>query len=262
MGAGKPGTPGRARSLHARPVRWIDGRMLDSAIRVLIVDDDEICREILQNVIVQQGVEVSVAVDGLDGLEKLTAEPFDILITDINMPRMDGLALLREARQRYPHILTIIITGYGSLESAIEAMRQGTYDYIQKPFKLDEIAITARNAVDKIKILRDKNGILEELEQAYRRLQVLERERLPAHEPRALEATEPPAEGRRSYVLFPRHTLPLAIFEKPAELSLQVLDELERLKELKQSGVITDKEFQSLKRKILAKINSPLSGVE
>jgi DNA-binding NtrC family response regulator len=117
------------------------GSGVESPVKILVVDDDEICREILKDSIGQWGVEVGLASDGLEGLEKLAAGPFDILITDINMPRMDGLTLLREAKQRYPHILTIIITGYGSLESAIEAIRQGTYDYMQKPFKIEELAV-------------------------------------------------------------------------------------------------------------------------
>jgi DNA-binding response OmpR family regulator len=227
---------------------------VDSVIRILIVDDDEICREILRDSIAQEGVEVALSGDGLEGLEKLAEEPFDILITDINMPRMDGLTLLREARQRYPHILTIIITGYGSLESAIEAIRQGTYDYMQKPFKIDELAVTTRNAVEKIKILKDKQRILEELESAYRRLHQLEEEQRLSREANVLDLKETYFGGLNPYGLFPRHTLPLAAFERSAEEATYVLTELERLRDLKQKGIINDREFESLKKSIIDKL--------
>jgi YesN/AraC family two-component response regulator len=234
---------------------------VDSVIRILIVDDDEICREILRDSIQQEGVEVALSGDGLEGLEKLAREPFDILITDINMPRMDGLTLLREARLRYPHILTIVITGYGTLESAIEAIRHGTYDYMQKPFKIEELAVTTRNAVEKIKILKDKQRILEELESAYRKLHQLEEEQRLSREANVLDLKEKYFAGLNPYGLFPRHTLPLTVFERSAEESTYVLTELERLRDLKQSGILNDREFESLKRSIMDKSANAKLGV-
>jgi DNA-binding response OmpR family regulator len=233
---------------------------VDPVVRILIVDDDEICREILQDSIQQEGVEVALSGDGLEGLERLAAEPFDILITDINMPRMDGLTLLREARQRHPHILTIVITGYGSLESAIEAIRQGTYDYMQKPFKIEELAVTTRNAVEKVKILKDKQRILDELESAYRKLHQLEEEQRLSREANVLDLKEKYFAGLNPYGLFPRHTLPLAVFERSAEESTDVLTELERLRDLKQKGILNDREFESLKRSIIDKLANAKLG--
>jgi DNA-binding NtrC family response regulator len=127
--------------------------MLESPIRILIADDDDLCREILRDAIQGEDVFVKIAADGVDALEMLGSSPFDILITDLNMPRMDGLTLLGHARELHPHILSIIITGFGSLESAIEAIRRGAYDYVQKPFKLEEISVAIRNAKEKITIL-------------------------------------------------------------------------------------------------------------
>lgn len=229
---------------------------MENHVKILIVDDDEISREILQDAIEQPGVEIGLASDGVEGLEKLATQPFDILITDLNMPRMDGLTLLREARQRYPHILTIIITGYGSLESAIEAIRQGTYDYIQKPFKIEEMTVTTRNAIEKIRILREKNRIFEELELAYRKLHKLEAESSSKQAIKTPESSEERLASFDSLYLFPRHTLPLSLFEKPAEGTARVLTELERLNDLRQKGLINTKEFESLKRIILDKMDN------
>lgn len=233
---------------------------MDLPVKVLIVDDDQICREILRETLASHEVEVALAGDGIEGLEKLSAEPFDILITDLNMPRMDGLTLLKEARDHYPQILTIIITGYGSLESAIEAIRKGTYDYIQKPFKIEEILIVTRNAIEKIRMLREKHRMLEELAAAYRKLQQLEAERASSQKPAAADADGGSSEFLNTVCLFPRHTLPLSLFERLPEEPGQVLTVLERLKDLRQQGIISDDELDRLKRRVLNRIDRPRAG--
>jgi DNA-binding response OmpR family regulator len=233
---------------------------VDLPIRVLIVDDDQICREILRETLATHEVEVTLAGDGIEGLEKLSAGPFDILITDLNMPRMDGLTLLQEARKHYPHILTIIITGYGSLESAIEAIRKGTYDYIQKPFKIEEILIVTRNAIEKIKMLREKHRILEELGLAYRKLHQFEAERASREDPAAREAEDGSSEILNTVCLFPRHTLPLSLFERSPEEPGDILTVLERLKDLRQQGIISDDELDRLKKRVLDKMDRPKVG--
>ena len=232
---------------------------MDPPIKVLIVDDDQICREILRETLESQEIEVALAGDGLEGLDRLSSQPFDILITDLNMPRMDGLTLLQEAREHYPHILTIIITGYGSLESAIEAIRKGTYDYIQKPFKIEEIQIVTRNAIEKITMLREKQRILEELGLVYRKLNQIEAQQG--------KSEKTPQEGDDGFVqtlntiaLFPRHMLPLSLFEKSPDESGGVLAVLERLKDLRQQGIINDDELDLLKKRVLGRMDRPRTG--
>lgn len=97
----------------------------ETAARVLLADDDEIFLDILAETVEEAGGEVELASDGVAALEQLSAGDFDILISDLNMPRMDSLTLLRQVRALYPHILSILITGFGSLESAIQALRLG-----------------------------------------------------------------------------------------------------------------------------------------
>jgi CheY-like chemotaxis protein len=233
---------------------------VDGPIKVLIVDDDQICREILRDALTTHEVEVTLASDGIEGLEKLAAEPSDILITDLNMPRMDGLTLLQEAREHYPHILTIVITGYGSLESATEAIRKGTYDYIQKPFKIEEILIVTRNAIEKIKMLREKNHILQELALAYRKLQQLEGDQENGQERPKKDSSEGPPGALNTLCLFPRHTMPLSFFERSSDEPARVLAVLERLKDLRQQGIINDDELKRLKRRVLDRMDNLKTG--
>lgn len=227
---------------------------MELPVKILIVDDDDVYRDLLKDAIEELGVEVDLSADGVQALEKLQVAPFDVLVTDLNMPRMDGLKLLTYARQFYPNILTIIITGYGSLESAIEAIREGAYDYVQKPFKIEQITVVARNAIEKVKILRDKAKLLKELELAYRKLQLLERE--PHVEQSDGELAFPDSRAENTYFLFPRQSLPLYLLETPLENADHALNKLERLRELKKEGVISESEFSLLKKSIINSLGS------
>ena len=151
---------------------------MESPVRILIVDDDEITREILHDAVDQPSVEIALSTDGMNALDMMAKEAFEILITDLNMPRMNGLTLLREARQLSPQLLTIIITGHGSLESAVQALRHGTFDYIQKPFKIEEMAATTRNAVQTVKMMRERKRMLRELESVHLKLRLLEEQQV------------------------------------------------------------------------------------
>ena len=150
---------------------------IETAVRVLVADDDEVFLEILAETVEETGAAVELAADGLAALEKLSAGDFDILISDLNMPRMDGLTLLRQVRTLYPHILSILITGFGSLESAIQALRLGAYDYIQKPFMVEQVAVTIRNAVDRVKTYKERAILLREIEELHRKIYSLEGKR-------------------------------------------------------------------------------------
>ncbi len=227
---------------------------MEPTIRILIVDDDEVCREILKDAVEDVSAEVALAADGREALARLAEHPFDVLITDLNMPDIDGLTLLRQARERYPQILTIIITGYGSLESAVEAIRQGAYDYIQKPFRIDEIAIATRNAVDKVRILQERARLLEELERAYRRLRILDVNDTGGGATQGTASAGDP--GGSPCVLLSRHLVPLSLLESRPTDSGRIISELERLKDLRREGMLDDAEFERLKRLIFARMES------
>ncbi len=235
--------------------------MENRPVKILIVDDDEVYRDVLKDAIGEADTELSVAASGEEALELLEASPFDILITDLNMPGIDGLTLLKKARQLYPDILTLIITGYGSLESAVEAIRCGAYDYIQKPFRIDEVSVSTRNAIEKVRILRERQALLEELEKAYLRLQQLEGEAhtqgrdAPSAEetPWGPDKTDPKA--RRRMVWVPGRALPLDVPAGPREAMGQVLTDLERLKELRRERIVDEAEFERLKKIILRNVD-------
>lgn len=235
--------------------------MENRPIKILIVDDDEVYRDVLKDAIGEEDSELSLAGSGEEALELLEASPFDILITDLNMPGIDGLTLLKRARQLYPDILTLIITGYGSLESAVEAIRSGAYDYIQKPFRIDEVAVSTRNAIDKVRILRERQALLDELEKAYLRLQQLESEA--RKQGRCEESAEETLwegqvandKGRSRMVWVPGRSLPLDAFEGPKDTMGRVLADLERLKELRRERIVDETEFERLKKIILRNVD-------
>jgi DNA-binding response OmpR family regulator len=163
---------------------------------------------------------------------------------------------LQEARGHYPHILTIIITGYGSLESAIGAIRSGTYDYIQKPFKIEEIQIVTRNAIEKIEMLREKNRMLEELRSVYHKLDQCEADRESRPVGHLEDFSEGSSSAGRTLHLFPRHTLPLSLLETSSDEPNRVLTVLERLKDLRRQRIINDDELERLKKSVLDRMNN------
>lgn len=218
----------------------------EEPVWILIVDDDEVCREILHDTIRWDGVEVVLAGDGLEAMSQLGLRPFDLLITDLNMPRMDGLTLLKKAREQFPNLITIIITGYGSLESAIEAVRLGAYDYLQKPFKIEEMTVTAKNAIDKVRILREKSELLQEIEFLHGQLQTM-------RQGVSLEGAGNGGQGERSdsICMFPDRSLPLFMIERPPRDVSGMIDALRNLKELRQEGLLSEHEFMRLKKRII-----------
>jgi len=120
---------------------------------LLLVDDEVNARDALALALRRDGYNVLTAADGEQGQEKLDNYPVDVLITDMKMPGMSGLELLQYARGNYPDVMVVMITGYGSIESAISAMKDGAFDYITKPIKLDEVRMTIVKAIEKRSLL-------------------------------------------------------------------------------------------------------------
>lgn len=107
---------------------------------VLIVDDEKIIRDVLARSVTREGYTVDQATDGRDALDKLAISPFDIVITDIKMPIMDGIELLKKVKAQYPEISVIVITAYGGSCTPADALKAGADRHITKPFKNFEIA--------------------------------------------------------------------------------------------------------------------------
>ena len=115
--------------------------------RILVVDDEQMTRINLEHVFVKEGYEVATAEDGLEALSILEKEHFDVLVTDLKMKKMDGMTLLEKAKAMDPAIVVIVITGYASVPTAIDAMTKGSYYFIAKPLRLDEIRTVIRAAL-------------------------------------------------------------------------------------------------------------------
>ncbi len=115
--------------------------------RILVVDDEESIREFLEIMLKKEGYEVTCAEDGLKAKEVLTKKSFDMVISDLQMPNMTGIELLKHVKESYPDLVFMMITAFGTTESAVEAMKMGAYDYLTKPFKLDEVRLNIQNAL-------------------------------------------------------------------------------------------------------------------
>ncbi len=124
--------------------------------RVLVVDDEKSMRDLLSITLEKEGYDVATAAGGEPAIEALRRDPTDVVITDLRMPKVDGLQVLRTAKEISPDMAVIVVTAVASTETAVEAMKLGAYDYITKPFKLDEVSLIVRNALER-KRLRDEN---------------------------------------------------------------------------------------------------------
>jgi len=128
---------------------------LQALKRVLVVDDEENLRHLLMVILKKGGYEPTAVADGKQALALLEKEPFGIALCDIRMPVMDGLELLQEVRKRGLPTYCIMMSAYGTTETAVEAMRLGAYDYVSKPFKADEILLTLRKALEREQLFQE-----------------------------------------------------------------------------------------------------------
>ena len=135
--------------------------------RVLVVDDEESIREFLEIMLRREKYEVATASNAKKALKTLEKENFDMIITDIQMPEMNGIELLGKVKDMDPDTVVIMITAYGSTESAVEAMKLGAYDYITKPFKIDELKIIIKNALSANTLKQENIQLKKALEKKY-----------------------------------------------------------------------------------------------
>jgi response regulator RpfG family c-di-GMP phosphodiesterase len=117
--------------------------------RVLVVDDEKFIRDILADFLGMEGYEVRTAEDGESALAELSRTKYDLVISDLKMPKMGGIELLQEVAKVDPAAITVIMTGFGTVETAIDAMKRGAYDYILKPFKVEEVIHIVQRGLDK-----------------------------------------------------------------------------------------------------------------
>ena len=122
---------------------------------ILLIDDEKSIRNVLKDILQHEGYRIEEAADGEQGLQKLAAQPFDLVLCDIKMPKMDGLEVLQQIMQLQPDVPVIMISGHGTIETAVDAVKKGAFDFIAKPPDLNRLLITIRNALDKNTLVKE-----------------------------------------------------------------------------------------------------------
>lgn len=135
--------------------------------RILVIDDDEFVRDLLIAFFTENGFEITTASDGESGLDLLKSEKFDLFMVDLVMPGMGGLDLLKETSALKINTPSIVITAFGAVKTAVDAMKLGAFEYITKPFMLDELLITVNRALDVSKLLKENVMLKKQLKKKY-----------------------------------------------------------------------------------------------
>ena len=115
--------------------------------RICIVDDEPFILNTLSSILVDEGYQVTIAKTGREALGVIQQEPPDVVLLDIWMPEFDGLEVLKRVREQFPNVMVIMMSGHGSVETGVKAMKLGAYDYLEKPLDLKKIPILVRNAI-------------------------------------------------------------------------------------------------------------------
>jgi len=210
-------------------------------IKILIVDDEKAVADILKDCISDKGRSIDVCYDGLDGIDHIQKDLYDLIIVDLVMPKVGGLDVLKYAKKTNPDVLVMIITGYASVETAIMAVKEGAYDYIRKPCKLEEIRISVDNAIDKITLFRENRELLKEIKDAYHELMLLKEEKKP--------------DKKISSINFFSSNMPsLHHLYNNNSSPNNTIDKLQALSSLKETGSLTEGEFKTFKQNLLKMI--------
>jgi len=135
--------------------------------KILIIDDEKSIRSTLREILEYEKYEVDEAIDGLDGISKLSKKKYDIALCDIKMPKLDGIEVLDKAQEIDPELPFIMISAHGSIETAVDAVKKGAYDFIQKPPDLNRLLITVRNALDKSTLVTETKVLKKKISKTF-----------------------------------------------------------------------------------------------
>ena len=140
---------------------------MKAKVNILVVDDEEIVRESLLDWLREDGYEVEAAEDGFKALEKFKEKPWDIALVDLKMPKMDGLTLMEKIKEIHPETQVVIITAFATVNTAVQAMKIGAYDYLVKPFNPEELSLLIKRLVESQNLIKEISYLRKELQKQY-----------------------------------------------------------------------------------------------
>lgn len=202
--------------------------------RILVVDDEVFVRDLLQEFLGKQGYDVSLAESGEAAVQHSTDNDVDVALVDLKMPGIDGLETLKRLRDIDPNTPVIIMTGYPTIETSIKALRLGAYDYVIKPFKLNELKAAVEKALKERKLKVEIDSLRNKIKSIEGEL-----EKYDVNENNVPEAQNLPDELDN---------------DNGQENGDGILSQLRQLGELKDKGIITDKEFEEKKSELLSRL--------
>src|SRR5262245_48386027 len=126
---------------------------------ILVADDEPSIRHVLSLVLTEQGYDVRAVSDGEEAIKELTARPYDVVISDVRMPKLDGLGLLQRALEQWPGLTFLVMSAYGSQDAALQAVASGAYDYVQKPFKPEEVVFVLKKAEERQRLVKENRRL-------------------------------------------------------------------------------------------------------
>jgi two-component system response regulator AtoC len=136
-------------------------------VRILVVDDEDYMREVVRQALENSGFEVEEAADGPSAVSMLKKYPYNVIITDLRLPGLTGEVILEEALSLFPETIVILMTGFGNIQSAVEAIRKGAYDYLPKPFQLDELVMRVEKGLQEHQLKSENQMLRGELQEKY-----------------------------------------------------------------------------------------------
>jgi CheY-like chemotaxis protein len=220
-------------------------------IQVLVVEDDDSFRDAILGFLKKPDRDISAEKNGKEAIQALQSHPFDLVISDLMMPGADGMEVLREAKKRNPDCVVILVTGYASLDSALQAIRGGAYDYLRKPFKLDQLEIVVNNACEKISLIRENQRLLQKLKEAMEEMKDMRKTSLLQRVP-----VEPLPSATLDHKisemdLLLKQMIPSDYDFKNKEHQEKTFRYLQKLIEYRREGLLNESEFSSMKKMLL-----------
>ncbi len=220
-------------------------------IQVLVVEDDDSLRELILGFLKKPDRNISGEQNGNEAILALQSHSFDLVVSDLVMPGADGMEVLREAKRRNPDCVVILITGYASLDSALQAIRGGAYDYLRKPFKLDQLEIVVNNGCEKIGLIRENQRLLRKLRENMEEMKGL-RSACSFLEPTVENHAPADLDHKISEMdVLLRQMFPLDYDLKNTEGVEKAFQHLRRLVEYRREGLLNEAEFSSIKKRLL-----------